>query len=132
MRRVSIAVIGVTYRRTIGMCRFSNEMSLSHFLCSLRPNVAVEGASLVINHQINRYPGDRAADAYFRPEFLQSLTIPVVTTVVLFDNWRRRDYEALRTAVFDSPTGYSAAVSLPAAVDAEPPRRSWWRSRRGR
>lgn len=66
---------------------------------ALRPDVAIEGVSLVINHQLKTYPGDRAHQAYTRPEFVQSLTIPVVTTIALFDAWRRRDFEAIRTAV---------------------------------
>lgn len=70
----------------------------------LRPDVEVEGVSLIINHQIKSYPADRSDQAYTRPEFVESLTIPVTTTTVLFDAWRRRDLDAIRTAVFGAAT----------------------------
>lgn len=67
---------------------------------SLRPDVEVEGVSLIINHQTKTYPGDRTDQAYTRPEFVQSLTIPVITTTALYDAWRRRDFDAIHAAVF--------------------------------
>ncbi|WP_396913900.1 hypothetical protein [Mycolicibacterium sp.] len=67
---------------------------------SLRPDIAIEGVSLIINHQIRTYPADRSDQAYTRPEFVESLTMPVITTTALFDAWRHRDLDAIRTAVF--------------------------------
>jgi hypothetical protein len=89
----------------------------------LRAEVEVEGISLVINHQINTYPGDRSSEAYARAEFVRSLTIPVVTTVALFDAWRRSDFDALRAGVFQQR-------STPAAAESAATRQPWWRRRR--
>lgn len=104
---------------------------------ALRPDVGIEGISLIINHQIKTYPGDRAHQAYTRPEFVQSLTIPVITTTALFDAWRRHDFEAIRAAVFGAapPLPGESAVEhqLQPVVDAFTPTRQtsrrWWWSR---
>ncbi|MBS1691210.1 MAG: hypothetical protein JST91_03115 [Actinobacteria bacterium] len=96
---------------------------------ALRPGVEVEGISLVINHQINIHPTDRAQEAYSRPEFVQSLTIPVITTMTLFDAWRRRDFDAIRSALFaDAPPGaYDSAVAQgPPSVSTAPEQQRWW------
>jgi hypothetical protein len=71
---------------------------------SLRPDVEIEGVSLIINHQIKSYAADRSDQAYTRPEFVESMAIPVTTTTVLFHAWRCRDLDAIRTAVFGAAT----------------------------
>lgn len=104
---------------------------------ALRPDVQIDGVSLIINHQIRTYPGDRAQQAYTRPEFVQSLPIPVTTTTALFDAWRRGDFDAIRAAVFgdDPPHSGDSAVergSQPAAVAPAPTRGRWWHRARNR
>jgi hypothetical protein len=98
---------------------------------ALRPDVEVEGISLVVNHQIKIYPGDRAQEAYARPEFVQSLTIPVVTATALFNAWCRGDFDTVRAAVFgDRPPSNDPSVqpgSPPVATEPAPARRRWWR-----
>jgi hypothetical protein len=64
---------------------------------------------------------------------VQSLTIPVVTTVAMFDAWRRSDFDAVRAAVLgDSAVHADTAderLSAPAAVDPVAARQRWWRRR---
>lgn len=88
----------------------------------------------LINHQIKTYPADRADQAYTRPEFVESLTIPVITATALYDAWRRRDFNAIRAAVFGDtpPIGELAVENEPPrpATDLSPhnpTRRRWWR-----
>lgn len=66
----------------------------------LRPNVDVAGITLIVNHQTNSHPSDRTAQVYARLEFVQSLTIPVVSTLALFHAWRRGDLTTIRAEVF--------------------------------
>jgi hypothetical protein len=70
----------------------------------LRPDIQVEGITLIVNHQTNTHPLDRSAVVYSRPEFVQSLTMPVITTLELFDAWRQSDFDAICNAVFPETT----------------------------
>ena len=99
----------------------------------LRPDVEVEGVVLVVNHQISTYPHDRSTDVYSRPEFVGSLTIPVITALQLFHSWRQRDFAAIRTAVFgDTAQTPSAAGTDPTTASTKPQgRKARWRRRRG-
>jgi hypothetical protein len=99
----------------------------------LRPDIQVEGATLIVNHQTNTRPLIRSAAVYSRPEFVQSLTIPVIATLELFDAWRSGDFDAIRNAVFP-PAARHRPVSeaTPARESAPPPtgrarRRRRWR-----
>jgi hypothetical protein len=68
---------------------------------ALRPDLAVEAVVLIVNHQTSSHPHDRSADVYSRPEFVASLTIPVITTLQLYHAWRRGDYAAIQQALFE-------------------------------
>lgn len=76
----------------------------------LQPEVVVDGAVLVVNHQHRLPPAERSRAVYGRLEFVGSLEIPVVSAVQLFDWWRRADFAAIRLAF-----GFAAS-----AGDAEP------------
>lgn len=99
----------------------------------LQPDIQVEGITLVVNHQWNIHPLDRSADVYTRPEFVQSLTLPVITTLELFDAWRQSDFDRVRRAVFPETTlGRPASASTPGNSGAHPhsidhaQTRPWW------
>jgi hypothetical protein len=64
----------------------------------LRTDLPVTGVVLVINHQTKTHPLDRTAP-YTRPEFVASLSVPVLTTRQLFDWWRVGAFAQLRSAV---------------------------------
>jgi len=66
----------------------------------LRPDITVSGVVLVLNHQTKNHPLDRSPTPYSRPEFVASLTFPVLTTMQLFEWWRQDDYAAIRSAIF--------------------------------
>ncbi|MGB3443213.1 MAG: hypothetical protein WBA97_31115 [Actinophytocola sp.] len=65
----------------------------------LQPNFPVDGGTLIVNHQHKLPPGQRPRQIYGRPEFVNTLTVPVVGTLDLFDWWRAKDWDAIRTAV---------------------------------
>jgi hypothetical protein len=67
---------------------------------NLKPELPVSGIVLIFNHQTRLHPLDRSAEPYTRPEFVASLTFPVVTTLRLFDAWRKGDDAAIRQAMF--------------------------------
>jgi hypothetical protein len=99
----------------------------------LRPDIQVEGITLIVNHQANTHPLNRSAVVYSRLEFVQSLTMPVITTLELFGAWRQSDFDAIRNAVFPETTQPRPAseatpaqgVTPPATSRAQP--RCWWR-----
>jgi hypothetical protein len=59
----------------------------------------VSGGVLIVNHQHRLDPDERAAAVYSRPEFVDALTLPVISTRQLFDWWRASDWISLREAV---------------------------------
>ncbi|MFC9250402.1 hypothetical protein [Amycolatopsis thailandensis] len=65
----------------------------------LQPDSPVDGGTLIVNHQHKLAPDQRARQIYGRPEFVNTLTVPVVGTLDLFDWWRTKDWKAIRTAV---------------------------------
>lgn len=67
----------------------------------LRPELPVGGGVLVVNHQHRLPPSDRSPTVYSRPEFVGTLTEPVISVRDLFDWWRTEDWPALRRAVLD-------------------------------
>jgi hypothetical protein len=66
----------------------------------LRPDLPVGGVVLIVNHQARTYPLDRTQSPYNRPEFVASLTFPVLSTTQLYGWWRRGEYAAIRSALF--------------------------------
>lgn len=97
----------------------------------LRPNLPLDGAALVVNHQTRLPPGDRLRSVYDRPEFAESLEFPVISTVQLYDWWRRGDHGAIRDAfgLTDAP-----AVIADGAPATDGARSRFWdrfRERRG-
>lgn len=66
----------------------------------LRPEIPVAGVVLVVNHQAKIHPLDRSPRPYTRPEFIDSLSFPVISTMQLFGWWRRGDHEGIRSAIF--------------------------------
>lgn len=94
----------------------------------LRPDLPVDGVALVLNHQTRNHPLDRAQHAYARPEFVASLSFPVLTTKQLVDWWRVGDFEGLRSALF----GRDGASSVGTQDDTQQQvaiRRIPWRRR---
>lgn len=91
----------------------------------LRPDLPVDGIVLVLNHQTKTHPLDRDAEPYRRPEFVESLQFPVVTTRQLFYWWRAGDHETLRVAVMGTRKGVSA-TGRPTQTVAIPGRRKRW------
>ncbi len=66
----------------------------------LQPNQPVVGGTLIVNHQLKRDPHERSAEVYQRREFVDSLTVEVMGTRWLFDQWRAKDWEAIRAGIF--------------------------------
>lgn len=69
----------------------------------LQPGIPVDGGTLIVNHQHKLPPGQRLRQIYRRPEFVNTLTVPVVGSLDLFDWWRTKNWEAIRTAVLEQP-----------------------------
>jgi hypothetical protein len=85
----------------------------------LRPGIVVSGVALVVNHQTRTHPLDRTAQPYSRPEFVASLTFPVLATTALYDWWRRGEHAALRAALFGpGPDGAGVQDEPPIGADA--------------
>ncbi|MUL78921.1 hypothetical protein [Mycolicibacterium sp. CBMA 226] len=78
-----------------------------------RPDIAVEGITLIVSPQIKLHPLDRHPAIYTRREFVESLTIPVVSIMELFNAWRARDFDEISTLVLGS--------SVPMAVPTVKP-----------
>jgi hypothetical protein len=62
-------------------------------------NQPVEGGALIVNHELRLPPPQRTRQVYRRREFIASLTLPVLSTLDLFDWWRTQNWDAIRTAV---------------------------------
>lgn len=75
----------------------------------LRPDEPVSGGVLVVNHQHKLHPSRRSAKIYTRPEFVAALTVPVISTLELFNWWRASDWGSIRAAVL----GVKSARSEP-------------------
>ena len=84
---------------------------------NLKPGLPVDGVALVLNHQVKTHPLDRSSAPFSRPEFVASLTFPVVTTGQLYDWWRISDLQRIREAFF----GEEPPITPPIAVVAEVP-----------
>ncbi|QFZ22746.1 hypothetical protein [Saccharothrix syringae] len=64
------------------------------------PGQPVEGGTLVVNHDLRVPPSQRTRPVYRRREFVASLTLPVISTLDLYDWWRAGNWDAIRTAVW--------------------------------
>jgi hypothetical protein len=96
----------------------------------LRPDLPVEGMTLIVNHQTRTHPLERSTVVYSRPEFVRSLSVPVATTLQLYDAWRQERFDAIRRAVFPDiapPRGASNAAPSPDPAPSDVRRRLWRR-----
>jgi len=84
----------------------------------LRPDVEVQGIVPVVNHQMNSHPAERSRNAYSRPEFVESLTVPVTTALQLHHAWRRGDMGVIRGAVVGDTLLTSSTSSYVSAAEA--------------
>ena len=66
----------------------------------LRPDIAVSGVVLILNHQTKTHPLDRSPSPYSRHEFVNTLRFPVISTTQLFEWWRQGEHDAIREALF--------------------------------
>ncbi|WP_433332890.1 hypothetical protein [Spirillospora sp. CA-294931] len=94
----------------------------------LRPHQPVEGGVLIVNHQHKLQPDQRPAQVYTRPEFVESLRSPVISTGMLFDWWRTEDWAAIRAAILGKGAAHTTAAS--ANSPTSQPQRPWSRWRR--
>jgi hypothetical protein len=94
-----------------------------------RPDIAVEGITLIVSSQAKLHPLDRNPAVYTRREFVESLTTPVVGIMDLFNAWRTRDFDRIRALVSGLPI---AARNPTPAEPAEVVNTSPPKSQRGR
>lgn len=101
-----------------------------------RPDIAVEGITLIVSSQSKLHPLDRNPAVYTRREFVESLTIPVVGIMDLFNAWRARDFDKIRAVVLGEPiAARNPTPAEPAeVVSTSPPKskRGRWRRFLGR
>lgn len=76
----------------------------------------VEGGVLIVNHQHRLSPSARSALVYDRSEFLRNLTVPVISTMQLFEWWRLGQWDSIRDAAFPSPAPATSTTN-PARPD---------------
>jgi hypothetical protein len=104
----------------------------------LRPELPVAGGALVVNHQHRLPPDQRSPNIYTRPEFVATLTVPVVTVRDLFDWWKESDWPAIQQAVLGTTAPPPTHQCQPTSTTDEPPAtappqtRARWRFGRGR
>lgn len=101
----------------------------------LRPDQPLDGTALIVNHQHRQPPADRWEDVYRRREFVDSLEHPVISTLALYDAWRREDWTAIREAIgfpaTSSTTSPPSTTTTTSSTDACGGRtRRWWPRRR--
>lgn len=101
----------------------------------LRPDEPVAGGVLVVNHQHKVDPALRDEQVYRRKEFLNALSVTVLSARQLFDWWGEENWAAIReaicgatTAVLPHPVQNSTTLLSPAGdVPPIPTRKRWWR-----
>jgi hypothetical protein len=102
----------------------------------LRPSEPVGGGVLIVNHQHKLEPYERSSAVYSRPEFVESLAVPVLSTRELFEWWRTSDWTSMREAVLggkDQPAEQEPEPPAPSPPPESPPAtRRRWRGRRRR
>ena len=94
----------------------------------LRPNDPVDGGVLIVNHQHRLPPPDRKEQVYTRPEFVATLTFPVLSSWQLFRWWAEDDHASIVAALFPGSHAPTNTRS-PAASPKTQRRRLWSRSR---
>jgi hypothetical protein len=62
----------------------------------LRPDLTIAGGVLIVSHHLAATPNERPDQIYTRPEFVDSLTVPVISARTIFNLWRDQDAPALR------------------------------------
>jgi len=87
----------------------------------LCPDQPVAGGVLVVNHQHRLHPSERTARVYSRPEFLNALSVTVISTVELFNWWRTSDWTSIQAAVLDTEPPTGSTPSSPASPPTAPP-----------
>jgi hypothetical protein len=98
----------------------------------LRPGESVSGGVLIVNHQHKLHPSERAVRVYSRPEFVDALTVAVISTVELFNWWRTGDWASVRAAVLGAELpaagfGPTSPASRDVPADPTPTRAGRWR-----
>ena len=94
----------------------------------VNPETPAHGVALVVNHQHKQPPAERSAAVYQREEFVDSLEFPVVSTLELFDAWRRADWLTIRDLIgFPSERPASTAIAAESDEPGTAPRRPRWR-----
>jgi hypothetical protein len=66
----------------------------------LRPDLTIAGGVLIVSHHLAANPNERPEQIYTRPEFVDSLMVPVINARTIFNMWRDQDAPVLR-AFFD-------------------------------
>jgi len=100
---------------------------------ALRPQWPVEGGTLVVNHQYTLPPQERDREAYRRREFVETLTVQVVSTTTLLRLWLNQDGTGIRQLLFPKSgddTGSSLDALQPRSDADAPPvptKRGWFR-----
>lgn len=103
----------------------------------LRPELPVGGGALVINHQHRLPPNERTRALYSRPEFVATLTVPVIAVRDLYDWWRTSDWTAIQRAILGIEPPAAVQLPSPSTVKQSPGgertrRRVGWRFGRRR
>jgi hypothetical protein len=89
----------------------------------LRPDLPSGGGVLIVNHQHRLPPDQRSQKIYSRPEFVNTLTVPVIAVSELFDWWKNSSWTAIQTAVLGIPPDAEPSpqsVPKPASEPAPP------------
>jgi hypothetical protein len=85
----------------------------------LRPQEPVGGGVLIVNHQHKLEPYERSPQVYSRPEFVAALTVPIISTLTLFDWWRVSDWTSMRGAVL-GPAHPVDGIAAPPEASRDP------------
>lgn len=94
----------------------------------LRPDRPVDGVVLVVNHQHKTPPSGRSLEVYQRRAFVDSLDIPVISTLDIFDLWRRGDQGSVLERFGFGPLPIRPLTSSdPAEPLVHPRRLAWWK-----
>ncbi|MBB5774048.1 hypothetical protein [Nonomuraea jabiensis] len=119
----------VEIKSTSGSAGENLAMALQRHLSTwpqLRPDEPVSDGVLIVNHQHRLHPSLRPPHVYSRPEFVESLSTPVISTSVLFDWWRASDWAAIRDAILGSaPPVAFLDPAQPPLTSSRPKRRRW-------
>ncbi|MEH3075831.1 MAG: hypothetical protein PGN11_04015 [Quadrisphaera sp.] len=100
----------------------------------LRPNQPLAGGVLVVNHQHKMDPAERSQQVYQRKEFVDSLSVTVLSTRQLYDWWREDNWAAIGEALFGAQavaapsnhTIHGAAGGAPPDAPLAPKKKRGW------